>query len=512
MRRPLGLRGRIAVTLVLALSLPSLVLSVLGYLVLRDRAEESFRSQALSSALSDFTSAANSVRQGIRPTALLSANEALAVRKFNPYLVYSMKPDGAGGFTAPGPNPPYDESGAWPGPLATSVGTFVMPVAPEALPGLLGRFLDSGDNIALLDEHRLAAVPAPGRPGLLIGAVVGRQGPADRYPGAPLVAVEFHPFAPVAAEAGFYLVGLLVVSTVTVAVGAALAWLVAGRVQRPVRAAGAAAHAFGEGDLTVRLPVDGRDELADLSVSFNRMADRLAETINHLTRYEERQRRFVADVSHELRTPTASLLAAAAALENPSTRDDAAALITPQLRRLATLTEDLLEISRLDSSEAVVVLEPVDLAALVADVVAHSDAPTACRVLADGDTTAKIDPRRIHGVIANLVSNALRHGAEPVEVSVRAAGPDVVVRVADAGPGVPEELLDRVFDRFVRGDPARGAGRGSAPGNGLGLAIARENARLHRGTLTVAAGPGAVFTLTVPRQPLAADEDGPAVT
>ncbi|MFD0526119.1 ATP-binding protein [Kitasatospora arboriphila] len=77
---------------------------------------------------------------------------------------------------------------------------------------------------------------------------------------------------------------------------------------------------------------------------------------------------------------------------------------------------------------------------------------------------------------------------------------------------MPEELLDRVFDRFVRGDPARGAGRGSAPGNGLGLAIARENARLHRGTLTVAAGPGAVFTLTVPRQPLAADEDGPAVT
>ncbi|WP_371502574.1 HAMP domain-containing histidine kinase [Kitasatospora sp. NBC_00374] len=286
-------------------------------------------------------------------------------------------------------------------------------------------------------------------------------------------------------------------------VGTLLARLVAGRVQRPVTAAGAAARALGAGDLTVRLPVSGRDELSDLSSSFNQMADRLAETIEELTRHEARRRQFVADVSHELRTPTASLLAAATALEYPATRDGAASLIAPQLRRLATLTEDLLEISRMDAGEATVVLQPIDLADLVADVVAHSESPESVAVRTEGDTGADVDPRRMHAVVTNLVSNALCHGAAPVEVTVRGVEHVVVVRVADSGPGVPEELRERVFDRFVRADPARASGHGApgGTGNGLGLAIARENARLHHATLTLANEPGgAVFTLTVPKR------------
>ncbi|MDH6130562.1 HAMP domain-containing sensor histidine kinase [Kitasatospora sp. GP82] len=496
----LGLRGRIAVTVLFALLLPSVLLSVLSYRALRNRAEQDFRARTLASALSDFTSAANSIRSQVKPNALLSANEALAVRKFNTYVVYAMKPNPDGtGYTAPDPNEPVDpdqDPNTWPGLKATSAGANDAHVPLTSL----ADFMNTGDCPPLIDERHLNLVHPAGRTWLLVGAIVGKQGPDDRYPGAPVLAVENYSLQPVDDETGVYLRSLLLVSSATVVVGALLAWLVAGRVQRPVRAAGAAARALGAGDLTVRLPVSGRDELSDLSSSFNQMADHLADTIDQLTRHEARQRQFVADVSHELRTPTASLLAAATALEYPTTRDSAASLIAPQLRRLATLTEDLLEISRMDAGEATVAPQPVDLADLVADVVAHSESPESVTVRTEGDTSADVDPRRMHTVITNLVSNALRHGAAPVEVTVRAAEHSVVVRVADSGPGVPEELHERVFDRFVRADPARAFGHGGPGGNGLGLAIARENARLHRATLTLTNEPGAVFTLTVPKR------------
>lgn len=493
----LGLRGRIAVTVLLALLLPSVLLSLLSYRAFRDHAEQDFRARALSTALSDFTSAANSIRIQVKPNALLSANEALAVRKFNTYTVYAMKPNPNGtGYTAPDPNPPIDPEDpiGWPGAKAGQVGANDAHVPLTSL----ADFVKTGDAPPLIDERHLNLVHPAGKPWLLVGAVVGEQGPSDRYPGAPVLAVENHSLQPVDDEASAYLHSLLLVSSATMVSGALLAWFVAGRVQRPVAAASLAARVLGGGDLTVRLRVSGRDELADLSSSFNQMADRLVETIDELTRQEARQRQFVADVSHELRTPTASLLAAATALENPATRDRAASMITPQLRRLATLTEDLLEISRMDAGEATVVLQPVDMAHLVADVVAHSESPDSMTVRVEGDTMAEVDPRRMHTVITNLVSNALRHGAAPVEVTVRGLEHAVVVRVADSGPGVPERLRERVFDRFVRADSARSAGP-SGTSSGLGLAIARENARLHHAALTVANGPGAVFTLTVPR-------------
>ncbi|MFJ7278537.1 ATP-binding protein [Kitasatospora sp. NPDC098663] len=499
----LGLRGRITVTVLLALLLPSVLLSMLSYRALRERAEQDFRARVLSSALSDFTSAANSVRAQVKPTALLSAHEALAVRKFNTYVVYAMKPNPNGtGYTVPDPNEPPgpdQDPNTWPGLKATSASD-ASDAQISSTP--LTAFLKTGDHPPLLDERHLALVHPAGKPWLVVGAIVGSQGVSDRYPGAPVVAVEYHSLQPVDDEASADLRSLLLVSAATVVLGAQLAWLVAGRVQRPVTAASAAARALGAGDLTVRLPVSGRDELSDLSSSFNQMADRLAETIDQLTRHQARQRQFVADVSHELRTPTASLLAAATALERPATRDRAATLIAPQLRRLATLTEDLLEISRIDAGEATVALQPVDLADLVADVVAHSESPDSVTVRTEGDTSADIDPRRMHTVITNLVSNALRHGAAPVEVTVRGVERGVVVRVADSGPGVPAELHEQVFDRFVRADPARASGHGGpgSAGNGLGLAIARENAQLHHATLTLANEPGAVFTLTVPKR------------
>ena len=109
---------------------------------------------------------------------------------------------------------------------------------------------------------------------------------------------------------------------------------------------------------------------------------------------------------------------------------------------------------------------------------------------------ARLDPRRLDVVVANLVGNALRHGAPPVSLVLSVEDSFLVIEVADAGPGLPEEVQPHVFARFYKADSARGRSAGS----GLGLAIAWENARLHGGTLTATNRPGggALFTLRMP--------------
>ncbi|MEO6083502.1 MAG: ATP-binding protein, partial [Umezawaea sp.] len=145
---------------------------------------------------------------------------------------------------------------------------------------------------------------------------------------------------------------------------------------------------------------------------------------------------------------------------------------------------------------AALVLDDVDVAAAVRislhtrgwlDVV-EADLPEG--------VVARVDPRRLDVVLANLVGNAVRHGGAPVSVRLTVPPGEVVISVADRGPGLPPEVLARVFDRFYKADSARVRSTGS----GLGLAIARENARLHGGTLVAENRPdgGAVFTLRLP--------------
>lgn len=252
-----------------------------------------------------------------------------------------------------------------------------------------------------------------------------------------------------------------------------LAGGVAASVVRPVTRAGAMAHAVADGDLSVRIPVVGDDDVAAMSMAVNAMADRLTDQIARLKAANEGQRQFVSDVAHELRTPTTALLASAEALADPATRDRAAALVAPQLRRLAGLTEDLLEISRMDAGRAEFVASRIDLADLIAEVVADSGAADQVAYQGPDELLITTDPARLRVVLRNLVANALQHGAPPVTITATAKEREATVSVRDSGSGVPTELRDRVFDRFVRGDQAR-HGRSS----GLGLAIAAENAKL----------------------------------
>ena len=157
-----------------------------------------------------------------------------------------------------------------------------------------------------------------------------------------------------------------------------------------------------------------------------------------------------------------------------------AELLISDVGRLRTLVEELMEISRLDAGAESVHAETVDLAALTRAVLRSRGWEE--RVALDGgEAVVTSDPRRLERILANLVGNALEHGADGVEVRV---GSDFV-EVSDHGPGISPEHLPHVFDRFYKADPSR-SGRGS----GLGLAIAQENARLLGGEIEVDSEPG----------------------
>ncbi|MBC6462562.1 sensor histidine kinase [Actinomadura sp. HBU206391] len=288
---------------------------------------------------------------------------------------------------------------------------------------------------------------------------------------------------------------------VILAVGIALA--AARGVLRPVRLLGRAARRLGEGRLDTRVTVTGRDELAALARTFNATASALEATVAELRSMEAASRRFAADVSHELRTPLTAMTAVVDVLSAEATGSadggTAALLVADQIRRLHALVEDLLEISRLDAGTASLVLDDVLVAEAVCGSLSARGWTDAVVPAVPAELTARVDPRRLDVVIANLVGNAIEHGAPPVQVHVEPRDedgvPGFVLTVGDQGPGVPEDLLPVAFDRFVKGDASRGRG-----GSGLGLSIARANAELHGGTLCAANAPeaGAVFTLWLP--------------
>ncbi|MFB8138629.1 ATP-binding protein [Streptomyces parvus] len=309
--------------------------------------------------------------------------------------------------------------------------------------------------------------------------------------------------------------------TVPVVVAAALlALLAAGTVLRPVRKLGRATRELAAGDLGSRVAVRGHDELADLARTFNETADALQASDAELRAQEAKARRFVADVSHELRTPLAAMTMVATVLEEdadqlPPDAAQAARTVGAETARLSRLVEDLMEISRFDAGAVRLNASEADLADTVRASLAlrgWTDRVTA--ELPEG-VRAVVDRRRIDVIVANLVSNALRHGDPPVTVTLTAPGDDdgrVRLEVADHGPGLPPEARERVFDRFYKADEARtrntsptgsggeAGGESGGQGSGLGMAIALENARLHGGTIEVGerAGGGAVFTLILP--------------
>jgi two-component system sensor histidine kinase MtrB len=287
-----------------------------------------------------------------------------------------------------------------------------------------------------------------------------------------------------------------------------LALLAASGVLRPVRALRRATRRMAEGHLDVRLAVNGSDELADLSQSFNDTAAALERSVAELRRLEAQARRFVADVSHELRTPLAAMIAVTDVLDEDAPQldqetGDALRLISEGTSRLSGLVNDLMEISRFDAGAVELNLDEIDLAESVQRTLASRGwlGQVETRLPGPGVLRTRVDPRRIDVVTANLVGNALRHGAPPVRlaVGVREERPDVawaVIEVTDSGPGIAEEALPHIFERFYKASNTRTRSESS----GLGLAITAENVYLHGGRISAAnlPGGGSAFTVELP--------------
>ncbi|MGW0226692.1 sensor histidine kinase [Actinopolymorpha singaporensis] len=295
--------------------------------------------------------------------------------------------------------------------------------------------------------------------------------------------------------------------TVAVATGVALAAVLASlllsrAVLRPVRAMTLAARGVGEGDLGRRVPVSGRDEIAQLGSAFNRMADSIQAG-------EERQRRLTGDIAHELRTPLANLRGYLEALRD--------GVVDPTPELLASLHEeallqqrivdDLQDLALAESGALTYHRHDVDLREILetSRTAHHAQAETAGIALdleAPNQVYATGDPDRLRQALGNLIGNALRAtgAGGTVTLALSPRGKQAVVEVRDTGKGIPAEDLPHLFDRFWRADPARGRATG---GSGLGLAIVRQIVTDHGGSIDVRStvGAGTTFTVTLPRLP-----------
>jgi two-component system OmpR family sensor kinase/two-component system sensor histidine kinase BaeS len=282
-----------------------------------------------------------------------------------------------------------------------------------------------------------------------------------------------------------------------------LALLLTYSLMRPVRLLTKAAKRLGAGDLTQRVPVNGKDELAVLAQAFNHMADSLQQS-------EESRRSMTADIAHELRTPLAVERANLEALQDgiyPLTPENLAPILEQNLL-LTRLVEDLRTLALAESGQLKLERTPTHLPELV-DKVAERFRPQAAgreielrtgTCMPEADTMqADVDPQRIEQILSNMISNALRYTPDGGWVELRCAqekGKALII-LQDSGPGIPPEALPHVFERFYRADRSRSRSEG---GSGLGLAIARQLAEAQGGSLTAANAPqgGAQFTLSLP--------------
>ncbi len=265
------------------------------------------------------------------------------------------------------------------------------------------------------------------------------------------------------------------------------------------------ARVIGQSVLTERLPHPGsRDEMARLVETLNDMLARIEQTF-------EAQRRFTADASHELRSPLSRLRAALeVTLRRPRERaeyEDALRSGLEEVRRLSRLTEELLTLARLDAGEPrSATPQSIALTPILKEAVGRL-APEASRrnvtlVLDAPDGMVVMGaPAAASLVVANILDNAVKFSPPggQVCVSVSTEGGAAVVAVSDAGPGIPEEEMPRVFERFYRGSASKNA---DAPGAGLGLAICRVLVEGQGGDITVSSTPGGGATVSI-RLPLA---------
>lgn len=270
----------------------------------------------------------------------------------------------------------------------------------------------------------------------------------------------------------------------------------------PVRAMSLASQRIADGRYDERVRVNGTDELAQLALYFNQMAEKLNQI-------ESMRRRLIGDVSHELRTPLTAIKGSMEGLMDgvlPATNETYQQIHT-EADRLNRLVDDLQELSRVEARAYQLDIRPVDVSTLARTVTKrlapHSEskrisldlelAPDLARVLADEDRAVQ--------VLTNLTGNALQYTPEGgrITISAKRIDNEVQISVSDTGVGIPPEHLSHIFDRFYRVDKSRS--RQSGGGSGIGLTIARALVEAHGGRIwaeSAGEGQGSTFGFTIP--------------
>ncbi len=284
-------------------------------------------------------------------------------------------------------------------------------------------------------------------------------------------------------------------------------WL-ADRAMRPVKAITQTAQSIGEIDLSRRINLRGRDELAQLAGTFDNMLTRLQAAF-------ERQRRFVADASHELRTPLTIMNLevgrALSAQRSAAEYQHALQVVNAESERMTRLVKDLMALARMDAGQAILQFEDVDLSDISLEAVERMSAlATRQQVkLETGDLPelrVRGDEQYLIQMVSNLLENAIKYSGAGrtvrIETGANRAGSErsAWLRVSDTGPGIPSEHLPHLFDRFYRVDAARTPEADSPGGSGLGLSIVAWIVNAHGGTISVRSelGRGSAFEVTLP--------------
>ncbi|MFE5854931.1 ATP-binding protein [Streptomyces sp. NPDC056500] len=316
-------------------------------------------------------------------------------------------------------------------------------------------------------------------------------GASAGYPPAAFV-VAFHPEGE-QQKAGNVFTMLIAISGVALLMTTGIGWVVAGRILRPVRLVRTTAAQLTEQDLTQRIPVQGRDDIAALAETFNAMLDRLERAF-------AAQREFVDDAGHELRTPITIVRGHLELMgDDPVEREETVRIVMEELDRMSRIVEDLLLLAKAERPDFVTP-EPVQLAELTADVFVKARAlgDRDWKLAGTVDAEGFLDSQRITQAMVQLAQNAVQHTVPGQRVSIgsRARADGIELFVADTGPGIQPQDHEVIFERFRRGTARRGS---RATGAGLGLAIVKAIAEGHGGRveLRTTEGGGATFVLVL---------------
>ncbi len=348
-------------------------------------------------------------------------------------------------------------------------------------------------DAGLIDRLSDVSVPAYGWADASAGrvryAVVPVEVEGDRR-SAQLVAADFRDLERDEIDESILVIALVGAGALIVA--AVVGWFVAGRVLAPVRAVRATAERISDTDLRRRIEVRGSDDIAQLAQTFNRMLDRLEGAF-------ATQRRFLDDAGHELRTPITVIRGHLEVMgEDPEEREAAMRLVLGELERMKRIVDDLVLLAKAREPDFLLPSE-VELSELTVEVLAKARVlgDRQWRIAALSEETVIADGERLTQALAQLADNAVAHTSIGDEIEVGSAVRDerVELWVRDTGPGVDDEVRERIFERF-----ARGSGDGAHEGAGLGLAIVASIAAAHGGRVRLDSKPnqGAKFTLDLP--------------